>query len=209
MSQTATVTRPAPTDAPQRITYEDFLERYNGVHAEWVEGEVQLMSPVSNVHQRIGNFLFRVISDFVETNDLGEVFQLEFQMKLARERRGREPDLFFVPKAKMVQLQPGFFNGPADLVIEIISPESVERDRVDKFTEYERGGVTEFWLIDPAGQQVNFFLRDADGRFQTVSPDADGIYYSAMLPGFWLRVAWLWQSPPPPLSAVRKEVGLS
>ena len=208
MSQMATAMRPVLPDVPPKITYEEFLERYNGVRAEWVDGEVELMSPVSNVHQRIGNFLFRVISDFVEAYDLGAVFQLEFQMKLVREKRGREPDLFFVPKAKLAQLESNYFDGPADLVIEIISPESISRDWEDKFAEYQSGGVAEFWLIDPTAQQVNFFRRDDGGRFQPVSPDADGIYRSTGLPGFWLRVAWLWQSPSPPMYAVRKELGL-
>ncbi len=208
MSQTATAMRPASTDAPPKISYEEFLERYDGIRAEWVDGEVQLMIPVSNAHQRIGNFLFRVISDFVEAHDLGEVFQLEFQMKLVKEKRGREPDLFFVPKAKLAQLAPGYFDGPADLVVEIISPESIKRDWEDKFAEYQSGGVAEFWLIDPVTQQVNFFRRDAGGRFQTVLPGSDGIYHSSGLSGFWLRVDWLWQSPSPPTSAVRKELGL-
>jgi len=208
MSQTATAVRPTSTDTPPKISYEEFLERYGGVRAEWVDGEVQLMRPVSNAHQRIGNFLFRVISDFVEAHDLGEVFQLEFQMKLVKEKRGREPDLFFVPKAKLAQLESGYFDGPADLVVEIISPESIKRDWEEKFAEYQSGGVAEFWLIDPVTQQVNFFRRDADGRFQTVSPGLDGIYYSSRLPGFWLRVDWLWQLPSPPMYAVRKELGL-
>lgn len=209
MSQTATATRPVSTDAPPKMDYEQFLERYAGVRAEWIDGEVELMSPVSNAHQRIGNFLFRVISDFVETYDLGQVFQLEFQMKLVGEGRGREPDLFFVPKAKFGQIQPGFFDGPADLVIEIISPESIDRDRVKKFGEYQRGGVPEFWLIDPVAQEVTFFHRNAAGRFQAVTPGEDGVYHCPALPGFWLRLEWLWQSPPPPLPVVRKELGIS
>lgn len=209
MSQTLIDTRRPEADAPPKMDYEQFLERYAGVRAEWIDGEVELMSPVSSAHQRIGNFLFRVISDFVETYDLGQVFQLEFQMKLVGQKRGREPDLFFVPKAKYGQIHSGYFDGPGDLVIEIISPESVGRDQVDKFNEYQRGGVPEFWLIDPVAQQVTFFHRDAIGRFQVVSPSDDGIYHCPAMPGFWLRLDWLWQSPPPPLPVVRKELGIS
>ncbi len=209
MPQTVIDIRRPEADTPPKMNYEEFLERYAGVRAEWIDGEVELMSPVSNAHQRIGNFLFRVISDFVEAYDLGQVFQLEFQMKLVGQKRGREPDLFFVPKAKYWQIHPGYFDGPADLVIEIISPESVERDRVKKFGEYQKGGVPEFWLIDPVAQEVTFFHRDAFGRFQAVSPGEDGIYHCPALPGFWVRLDWLWQSPPPPLPAVRKELGIS
>ena len=185
------------------------MERYEGIRAEWVDGEVQMMSPASDAHQRVGIFLFRIISDFVEVHDLGAVFRLKFQMKLVQGGQGREPDLFFVPKAKLSQVTPGYFDGPGDLVIEIISPESVKRDWEDKFLEYQSGGVPEFWLIDPVAQQVNFFLLDKNGRFQNAQQGAGGIYHSTWLPGFWLRVDWLWQSPPPPMSAMRKEIGLT
>ncbi len=209
MAQTMTGTRPAPTEAPPKISYEDFLIRYDGIRAEWIDGEVELMSAaVSSNHQRIGNFLFRVLTEFMEVHDLGEVFQLEFQMKLARERRGREPDLFFVAKSRLDRLEGNYFDGAGDLVIEIISPESVARDTVDKFGEYQSGVVPEFWLIDPPSQQIRFFRRDTSGLFQPASSDADGIYHSIGLLGFWLREEWLWQSPMPPMSAIRKELGL-
>jgi len=209
MSQTLTDARPDQKVTQAKISYEEFLERYDGVHAEWVDGEVELMSAaVSSNHQRIGNFLFRVLTEFVEVHDLGEVFQLEFQMKLARERRGREPDLFFVAKSRLDRLKGNYFDGAGDLVIEIISPESIARDTVDKFGEYQSGGVPEFWLIDPPSQQIHFFQRDENGLFQPAFSDADGVYYSTGLPGFWLREEWLWQSPMPPMSATRKELGL-
>ena len=208
MSQTMTEARPALTDASPKISYEDFLVQYDGVHAEWVDGEVELRMSVTGVHQRIGNFLFRLMAEYVEAYDLGQVFQLEFQMKLARERSGREPDLFFVQKSRLSDTQSSFFDGPADLVVEIVSTDSIKRDYEDKFAEYESGGVPEYWLIDPLTQQVNFFQRDADGLFQSVVPNADGIYFSTGLPGFWVREEWFWQSPAPSMSAMRKEFGL-
>ena len=208
MSQTLTQTRPAPTDAPPKISYEDFLVRYDGVHAEWVDGEVELKMSVSDIHQEISIFLLRLMTEFVEAFDLGRVFQLEFQMKLARERRGREPDLFFVQKSRLDRLQRNHFDGPGDLVIEIVSTDSVKRDYEDKFEEYQSGGVPEYWLINPLSQQVSFFQHDANGLFRSVPANADGIYYSTGLPGFWVRWEWFWQSPPPSMSAMRKEFGL-
>ena len=129
-------------------------------------------------------------------------------MKLVRERRGREPGLFFVAKSRLDCLHPSFFDGPGDLVIEIVSPESVPRDTGDKFAEYQSGGVLEYWLIDPPSQQSSFFQRDANGLFQRVALNADGIYYSTGLPGIWVREEWFWQTPTPSMSAMRKEFWL-
>lgn len=128
MSQRAIERQSAASLAPPKITYKEFLERYDGIRAEWVDGKVELMSPVFHVHQRIGHFLFRILSEVVEAYHLGEVFQLEFQMKLNKERAGREPDLFFVPKSRLQFVRPGFFDGPGDLVIEIVSPDSISSD---------------------------------------------------------------------------------
>ena len=208
MAQTLPGTRHAAIDAPLKISYEDFLVQYDGVHAEWVDGEVELAMSVSDDHQRIGNFLIRLISEFIEATDAGRLFQSEFQMKLVRERRGLEPDLFFVAKSRLDRLQPSFFDGPGDLVIEIISPESISRDTEDKFTEYRSGGVFEYWLIDPPSRQVSFLQRDANGLFQRVTPNAGGTYYSVGLPGFWVREEWFWQTPTPSMSAMRKEFEL-
>ena len=208
MPQTTPGTRPAATDAPPKISYEDFLVQYNGVHAEWVDGEVELALSVSDSHQRIGNFLFRLVAEYVEAYELGRVFQLEFQMKLAKETSGREPDLFFVPNSKLTNTQSSYFDGPADLVIEIVSTDSIQRDYEDKFKEYQSGGVLEYWLIDPLSQQVNFFQRDANGVFQRSPSNTEGVYDSSALSGFWVREEWFWQSPAPSMSAMRKEFGL-
>jgi Uma2 family endonuclease len=208
MSQTMIGTRPLAADAPAKISYEDFLVRYDGVHAEWVDGEVELMSPVSDAHQEISIFLLRLMTEFVEVHQLGIVRYEPFQMKLITTPRGREPDIMFISQANRANMQPNYLNGPADLVIEVISPESIERDRVKKFTEYQNGGVPEYWLIDPMTRRADFFRRAANGHFQNVSSDADGVYHSVGLPGFWLREEWLWQSPMSPMSAIRKELGL-
>ena len=64
-------------------------------------------------------------------------------------RRGREPDLIFVRKERLPLLKPTYFDGAPDLVVEVASPESLGRDRGEKFVEYERAGVEEYWLIDP------------------------------------------------------------
>lgn len=194
---------------PGKISYEDFLQRFSGIHAEWVDGEVLEMPSVSIKHQDVGRFLLRLISDFVEDYQLGTVLYEKFQMRLPTRPSGREPDIIFVGTANLSRLGSSYLDGPGDLVVEIVSPESQSRDRVDKFAEYQRDGVGEYWLIDPALQEALFFVRDTHGHFQSVTPDSGGIYHSAVLIGLWLRIAWLWQRPLPPMVQVRRELGLS
>ena len=63
----------------------------------------------------------------------------------------------------------------ADFVIEIVSGDRT-RDRSAKFNEYEAGGVGEYWILDPARNRAEFYLRDSAGvfRVQTPTVGADG-----------------------------------
>jgi len=185
------------------MTYEEFLAWADeDTLAEWVDGEAVMYSSASRRHQDMVGFLYKVLYAYVQLHHLGVVIQAPFQMKL---ERGREPDLLFVARAHLGWLKETHLEGPADLVVEIVSPESLARDRGTKFDEYETGGVQEYWLLDPDRQWAEFYHLEK-GRYRpTFSGDA-GIYRSHVLPGFWLRVEWLWQEPLPPMEDVLLEV---
>ena len=188
------------------MTYDEFLAWVDeDAQAEWVDGRVLMASPASLRHQLLADFLVKVIGTYVEAQHLGLVVSTPFQMKL---ENGREPDVLFVAREHLDRFRPTFLAGPADLVVEILSPESRSCDRIDKFYEYERAGIPEYWLVDPDGRRAEFFQLTASGRFESAPPSDDGIYRSATVPGFWLRMAWLWQEPLPPVLDVLRELGL-
>lgn len=193
-------------DTTTKISYEDFLDWADeDTLAEWVDGKIVMTSPASYKHQRLSKFLIKLLDDFAEAFDLGEVIPPPFQMKIPQS--GREPDLIFVAKERLNRIQNSFVDGPADMVIEIISPESIERDRKDKFEEYAAGGVPEFWLIDPGQQQAEFYQLDQNQQYQRIMPDADGKYYSRSVKNFWLKEEWLWQAPLPRVQKLLKLIG--
>ncbi len=199
-------TQPTPTIARKKMTYEEFLEWADeDTLAEWESGEVIMTSPASYRHQNINDFLTSAMRLYVEFNQIGLVLSAPFQMKLATS--GREPDLIFLAKENLGRLKDTFLDGPADLAIEILSPESRERDRGKKFYEYAEAGVPEYWLIDPMQEQAEFYQIDERGRYQAVQPDASGKYYSSSVQGFWLDVAWLWQKPLPQVEKVLIKIG--
>ncbi|HZT43005.1 MAG TPA: Uma2 family endonuclease [Chthonomonadaceae bacterium] len=210
MAQQARVKQPPDIlsdDSPETyITYEEFLAAADEDRpAEWVRGKVVYMAPVSDEHNRVGFFLLRLIGDFVEDNQLGAVRYESFQMKTGPNLPGREPDILFVANENLSRIKKNHLEGPADLVVEIVSPESRERDRVEKYREYEQGGVREYWLIDLERQEALFYRRNAQGMYEPGPIDENGIYESAVLPGLQLRVSWLWQRPLPLLREVQAE----
>jgi Uma2 family endonuclease len=93
------------------------------------------------------------------------------------------------------------------LLVEVISPESVRRDQVEKRREYAAAGVTEYWLVDPrpsVAPLVIYRLAES-GEYLPVVPDAAGHYASGVLPGFWLDPGWLRQEPlPKPLAIMQR-----
>ena len=205
MARSIEAHQPYEGHSPEYMTYEEFLEWADeDTLAEWVDGVVVMTSPASLRHQEIMSFLIRVLSTFTELHTLGEVISPPFQMKLGRS--GREPDLIFVTKDHLGRLKKTYLDGPADLVVEIVSPESQERDRSDKFREYSEAGIPEYWLIDPIQEQAIFYRLDAAGHYQAAPLDTDGIYHSQSIPGFWLRVDWLRQDPLPDTTDVLLEI---
>jgi len=188
----------------QKMTYEEFLAWANeDTLAEWVDGEVMMYSPASNRHQDLARFLTSVLGIYVETHSLGVIRPAPFQMKL--ERSGREPDLLFVAQEHRERLKETYLDGPADLVVEIVSPESVGRDRGEKFNEYAQGGVPEYWLIDPQARWAEFYHLKS-GHYRPAFSGDEGVYRSDALSGFWLKVEWLWQETLPKVLDVLREL---
>jgi Uma2 family endonuclease len=190
------------------ITYDEFLVKFAGIHAEWVDGKVLLMTPVSIKHQLITQFLVKLLDEFAAARELGMVLSAPFQMRLSALQRGREPDVMFVASSQLGRIRPNYLDGAADLVVEVVSPESIGRDRGEKYQEYALAGVGEYWLIDPQLEQAEFYQLQTDGRYRLVQADLDGWYASPALPGLRLDVHWLWQDPPPSVLVVLRILGI-
>lgn len=198
-----------PAPPAGRLTYEEFLEwAPEGLRAEWVDGEVVLMSPVSWRHQELVVFLLALLQHFVQARNLGMVSAGPFQMKGRGGLPGREPDVLYLSNETLKRVKRVYLDGPADLAIEVISPDSRTRDRGEKYYEYEQGGVREYWIIDPDRKQAEFHSLGADGVYRPIPVDADGVLRSVVLAGLWIKMDWLWQEPLPKLMDVLRAWGL-
>ena len=80
-----------------------------------------------------------------------------------------------------------FLEGPPDVAVEVLSPTKQWRDLVQKRSEYEQGGIPEYWLFDPAEAKA-LFLRLDSGRYREVEVPLGGIYDCASVPGLRLDV---------------------
>lgn len=196
---TSTATRDAPNNR-LRMSYDEWLawDVAEGSMSEWVDGEVIVFMPPKIVHQRLLVWLSALLGLFVRHASVGELLIAPVEMRLAERRSSREPDILVVLNAHLDRVTEDRIDGPADLVIEIVSDDSVTRDRRDKLAEYEAAGIPEYWILDPRpGQQRSDFFQLVEGRYQAMPLDERGRYQSRGLPGFWLDPTWLWDDPRP------------
>lgn len=195
---------------PLRMSYEEFLNlEHEGGLVEWVNGEVIFHAMPKLSHQRIVLFLAQLLGLFARMTQAGEVLIAPYIMRIIPDEKGREPDILFVAQENLKRITEKELQGPADIVVEVISEESVKRDQQEKFHEYQQGGVREYWMIDSRheNQHAQFYLLDEQRRYQPVALPTDGIYHSTVLHGFWLKTTWLWQNDPDPLAALAEIIG--
>lgn len=210
MTQTMTREHPVQLLEPsQRLTFQEFLALTDeAIHAEWEDERVLLMSPASVPHQELTGWLYAILRFFVRQRELGQVLQAPFTVRLNVSGQGREPDILFIGKARLDQLHSGFMDGAPDLVVEVISPESIDRDRGRKFVEYEAEKIPEYWLIDPIREQAEFYRLGKDNHYHQALPGADGIFHSQAVPGFRLHVAGMWEDPLPDELDILRDLGV-
>jgi Uma2 family endonuclease len=140
--------------------------------------------------------------------NLGKVLFAPFEMRHLPGYASREPDLLFISRDHLHRITKERLDGPADLVVEVVSPSSAKRDHQEKRAEYERAGVREYWVIDarPGSERAVCYTLGGNQRYDAILPDAEGRYHSVVLPGFWFREAWLFQTPhPDPLMTLARE----
>jgi Uma2 family endonuclease len=192
-------------DGALRISYAEFLKsNWPNPHVEWVDGKVVEMSPITVTHDDLTGFLLCILQIWIEAHDLGQLKHDPFQMKTGPKLPGRAPDIMFVSHRSASRLKKTYLDGPADLVIEVISAGSRSIDRGDKYFEYEQGGVKEYWLLDPIRKLAEFYAPGRDRVYRNLPIGDDGVFRSRVLRGLWLKVDWLWRKPLPSVMSVQK-----
>ncbi len=187
-------------DEPLRMTYEEYLE-WSGsdIRAEWVNGEVIVFMPPFVRHADVVGFIFNLLSYVVRKRGSGRVFTAAFEMRLSVIPSAREPDVAFVATEHLDRIRGGRVDGPADFAVEVVTTDSVTRDRRDKLGEYAAAGVREYLVVEgrEGRRGVTLWRLHEEGYFVEVHPDGDGVLWSTVLPGFWIDPVWFDEDPMP------------
>ncbi len=178
---------PTTPTRPVRFTYRDYLLLPEGDRRELIGGEFLVVPAPTPHHQRVSARLQRALHDFVEANGLGEVFDAPIDVVLSEENVV-QPDLIFVARDRASVVRETHVAGAPDLVVEIVSPSTADRDRETKRRLYFKYGVREYWLVDPGAGTIEVLVPGAaDFETHRVFPRGTRLS-SPLLPGLSIPV---------------------
>jgi Uma2 family endonuclease len=186
----------AAVPEPAKYTFDDFCVLVKeDQKADLIDGVIYMASPENLDANDRFMWLGFLMNGFAGKTDQGKVYGSRVAFRLG-DVGGPEPDLAFVKKDRLHLRRRGFFQGPPDLAVEIVSPDSIERDYELKRAQYEAAGVSEYWIVDEFERKVTLLRLAANGKYREVKA-RKGELHSVVLRGFWLRPEWLWQEPLP------------
>jgi Uma2 family endonuclease len=145
-----------------RFTYRDYCLLPEDKRYELIDGELYMAPAPGSRHQRYLFRLARILADFVEQHSAGEVFISPFDVILSN-TDVVQPDLVFISSQRQEIITERGCEGAPDLVVEVLSRSTRERDTEIKRKLYANYGIPEYWLVDPEAQTIEVLnLGDVD-----------------------------------------------
>ena len=156
------------------FTYQDYLKlpEEPGYRYEVLEGML-IKEPSPNVmHQRVSRRLQRILEDyFWEVDPKGEIFNAPLDVTFG-DITVVQPDVFYVSGKQKIIVKEARIDGPPTLVVEVLSPSSGRKDRLQKMRIYQKAQVQHYWIVDPEQKTLECFaLRD--GLYALVAAGMD------------------------------------
>lgn len=191
------ITQEAEALTTTEVSLDEYMEKYAQYGYEWVEGKVIKLTPIGLRHEKIRDYIRLLLQTYFAFKNIGDVLGEPFVMRLPEfpERR-REPDLIVILNSNPNELKETYMDGPADICVEIVSPGSVSIDHGDKFEEYAKGGVREYWIVDPLRNECRFYLLDDKGIYKPQAK-SEAVYNTPQLPGLFIDTDVFWQDKMP------------
>lgn len=178
------------SQATKLITADELFEMGDIGRCELIKGEIIHMAPASAEHGDIAAELLRLIANHVKENKLGKVFAAETGFILARNPdTTRAPDVAFLRKERVpTKYRRGFFDGPPDLAVEVVSPSDTHSELAAKVEDWLSAGTISVWVVDPPNRTIEVYrARNQVRRYSATDTLTD----EPMLPCFSLPLAEL------------------
>lgn len=147
--------------------YEDYksLTALNDQLYELIEGELYLAPAPTTKHQSVAQNLEFLLMRHVRGHHRGRILHTPVDVVLGEgsDRSVVQPDILFVSRERMSIIEEAEVAGAPDLIVEVLSPSTADRDLGLKRTLYARSGVREYWIVDPEREQIEVHVLGEDG----------------------------------------------
>ena len=140
------------------LTYEDYFNTPDDERYELLDGELVMVPAPRTTHQSVALDLAAAINSHAKKRFLGRAFIAPTDVVLS-DTTVLQPDILFVSAERAHIITEANVQGAPDLVVEVLSPSTAERDTTTKRALYYRHGVREFWLVDTDAKTVAVLLR--------------------------------------------------
>ncbi len=120
-----------------------------------INGKLVFMAAPSTQHQRISRRLTRQIDNFVEDNQLGEMFYAPYDVEFDKENVV-QPDLIFISIKRSSIVGEKRAYGTPDFIVEILSTNE-DDDRIRKMQLYAENDVLEYWIVAPEEEYIEVY----------------------------------------------------
>jgi Uma2 family endonuclease len=174
--------------AERLITAEEFerMPEEDGVRMELVRGRVVRMSPPGYRHGLVASRLFELLVSHVTAANLGHlVLPVGFKIE-SNPDTVREPDFAFVSRARLASVPDGFYQGPPDLAVEVVSPRQSRAAVARKAAQYVERGVRLVWVLDAKLETVTVYRQGEQPRILRGKAQLQG---GDVIPGFSCEAA--------------------
>jgi len=175
-----------------RQTVEDFMKLPEGTRAELIDEEIFMSPSLRPRHQRVPFRLSRILDEHITRHGLGEIFIAPLDVHLPSEDIV-EPDVFFIAKENAGIVQ-DWVRGVPDLIIEMLSPDRPDRDRIVKRDLYAHNGVREYWLVGPETKTIEVFSLQDDQYKRSGCFGAGETLTSPLLAGLQVLLALVFET---------------
>mgnify|MGYP000988902090 CR=1 FL=1 len=175
-----------------RLTYDDLVRLPDdGLRHELIRGEHYVTPTPDFVHQSIVLKLATEFENFLRQHPIGDVAIAPFAIVMPGDS-SVEPDLVYFSRERAESIfSRKHLTGAPELVVEVESPSTRQRDRTDKHAFYAEIGVLEYWRIDPDRQLVAVSRRDSRAGDWPELPlvvHAPDVLTTPLLAGFAVRL---------------------
>ncbi len=186
---------PSSSPVTTKFTYEDYLKTSDDERYELLDGELIIMPAPSIAHQHVAMKLGTRLDTFVEEGNLGVLYSAPTDVVLS-DTDVVQPDLLFISSERAHIITPANIQGAPDLIVEIRSDSTAERDETLKRNLYAEHDVKEYWLVDPEAMTITLLCLGEGGYAEMAAHSRGQTLTSPTLEGFSVNLDEIFRSHP-------------